>query len=67
MADNLDWTQIVIAEARQQSEMIPEAVWVQLEALLRGGLRERPALPPVLAKIAEYLIASMAPAPPKQD
>jgi len=62
MSDDQNWVTPAITETRKQIADVPERVWRQIEALLRGRFSEQ-SLPPMgLAKVAERLIADMTPA-----
>ena len=65
MSSDVDWITAAITKARQQDTEAPELVWIQVEALLRGKLSERPIPPMELASCAMQLIEAMVPAPPK--
>jgi hypothetical protein len=60
MADDHDWVAPTIAKARQKGIDVPEAVWSQVEAVLRDKLSQRPIPAMELVKVAEQLIAAMA-------
>lgn len=59
MTSEVDWIAAAVSKARQQSRAVPERVWIELEALLRGKFSERSIPPMDLASIATRLIGDM--------
>lgn len=59
MPDELDWTSAAISKARQQEADVPDVIWAELEALLKGKLSQRPLPPGELASVAMQLIGEM--------
>jgi hypothetical protein len=65
MPDDVHWITAAISKAREQSPEIPESVWTQIEALLKGKISQRPIPPVELASVAMQLIEGMVPPPPE--
>jgi len=64
MPIDIDWVKSVIEKVRQRGPKMPDAVWAQIEALLRGQFSRRQLSPMDLAKDAKRLIDAATPAPP---
>jgi hypothetical protein len=62
-----DWITSAIKNAQQANDLVPETVFVQLEALLRGKFGQRAIPAKELAAIAMELIDGIAPLPPKRE
>jgi hypothetical protein len=67
MSTHADWITAAIAKGRQQHATVPEAVWTQLEVLLRGRFSQGPMTAMELASVAMQLIERTAPAPTKVE
>jgi hypothetical protein len=67
MTADIDWITAAITKARNRGAAGPDAVWGQIEALLRGRFSERPIPAKELASVAMQLIEAMVPAPPKVE
>jgi len=67
MSNDVHWITAAISKARQQNTEVPESVWTQIEALLRGKISQRPIPAVELASVARQLIEDMVPAPPKLE
>jgi hypothetical protein len=67
MTIDVDWVTSAITKARGRSAPTPEAVWVQIESLLRGRFGDRPIPAKELASIALQLIDDMAPTLPPTE
>ena len=67
MSNDTDWITAATKNARSRTGAVPNAVWDQLEGLLRGKLSKRsiPALE--LASVAKQLIEDMFPHPSTSD
>jgi hypothetical protein len=65
MSKDVDWITSAISKAREQSAEVPEPIWTQIEASLRGRFTQRPIPAIELASIARQLIEDMVPAPPE--
>jgi hypothetical protein len=63
MPDEVDWVVAVISKARRRSSTTPDAVWAQVEVLLKDKFNERPIPARELKRIARLLIRGMAPPP----
>lgn len=63
MPNDADWIAAAIKRARETGATTPNAVWTQLEVLLRGGLSERPAPAKDLERSARQLIDAMVTPP----
>lgn len=59
MPDDTDWVTASINKARQQNTDVPDVIWTELEALLRGRLSQRPIPAGELAGVAMQLIEKM--------
>lgn len=64
MANDSQWIRTAITGARRHSPDAPDAVWTQVEALLRGKFSERQLPAGELTMIARGLIADMVPPQP---
>ena len=60
MADESDWIAAAITRARQQNPDGPEAIWTELQTLLKGKLSQKPVPAGELASVAMQLIEKMA-------
>jgi len=58
MSNDVHWITAAITKARQHSPAAPDAVWTQVEALLRGKFSERQLPAGELVTVAEELIAA---------
>jgi hypothetical protein len=65
MSDHSEWVTATFTKARQLGVIIPDPVWDQLDALIRGKLSARPIPPIELAKVATQLMEAMVPEPPE--
>ena len=65
MSDDVHWSTAAITKARQGSGAVPDALWTQVEALLRGKFSERQLPSGELTTVAKALIAGMVSTPPK--
>src|ERR1700680_355489 len=63
MSNDVHWITAAISKAREQIAEVPEPVWAQIEASLRGRFSERPIPAIELASVAKQLIEGMVPAP----
>jgi len=61
MANEVDWVAAAIAKAAKSVATVPGAIWTQVEALLKGKLRDQPLTTKELAASAKALMANMAP------
>jgi hypothetical protein len=67
MSNDVHWITAAISKARQQCAVVPESVWTQIEALLRGKISQRPIPPVELASVARQLIEDMVSPPPQLE
>jgi hypothetical protein len=66
MPNDNSWISAAISKARQQCVDVPESVWTQVDALLRGRISQRPIPALELASVARQLIDDMV-TPPKEE
>jgi hypothetical protein len=67
MSNDPEWITAAIQSASKLSASVPDAVWTNVEILLRGKFSQR-SIPPVeLAGIARQLIEDMVPARPTAE
>lgn len=62
-----NWITAAITRTRQRSAAAPDAVWIQLEALLRDKFSEQQLSSGELRTAAKALIAGMTPTQPKVE
>jgi len=67
MSNDVHWITAAISKAREQCAAVPEFVWTQIEALLRGKISQRPIPPVELASVARQLIEDMVSPPPQLE
>jgi hypothetical protein len=65
MSNDSDWITAAVAKTRQKGPAVPDCVWSQLEAVLRGKFSARPIPAVELASLAMQLIEGMDVAPPR--
>ena len=56
MVNKSDWIAAAISKARQQRANAPDAIWTELEVLLKDKLSQRPIPAGELASVAMQLI-----------
>ena len=67
MSSDLHWITSMISEARKTHILVPDALWTQIEGLVKGRLSERQLSSGEFTTIARGLIATMSPAPPNVE
>lgn len=67
MPNDLDWITAAIKKAQERGATAPDAVWTQVEALLRGRLSEGQLSVLERERTARLLIERMAQAPSKAE